>query len=220
MSHAIPTATLIPQESITMTTPATSPANSITVPTAATTVSGFDLNALRLPANYSTGLAVKKVLNKVPVGKPDRAKFFRVPDDEACTFRVFLYEDKATNDTYIVLPFVQPLLGSLARPAQLHAAIDRTDNPFLIPVILPGEDGQWNSWHESLAQGVEMAKDHWVRLVANKSINAYDINQAAAALPDPVWPDATMEELIKIAFRGKIIDNPDHPVIRALLGAV
>ncbi len=188
--------------------------------TAAPASAGFDLNALRLPANYSTGLGVKKILNKVPVGRPDRAKFFRVLDDDTFTLRVFLYEDKATNDMYIVLPFVQPLLGSLARPAQLHAAIDRTDNPFLIPVILPSEDGQWNSWHESLSQGVEMAKDHWVRLVANKSISAYDINQATAALPDPVWPDTTMEELIKVAFRGKIIDNPDHPVIRALQGAV
>ena len=94
--------------------------------TAAPASAGFDLNALRLPANYSAGLAVKKVLNKVPVGRPDRAKFFRVGDSEAWTFRVFLYEDKAANDMYIVLPFVQPLLGSLARPAQLHAAIDRT----------------------------------------------------------------------------------------------
>ena len=180
----------------------------------------FDFNALRLPANYSAGLAVKKVLNKVPVGKPDRAKFFRVRGGDAWTFPVFLYEDKVANETYIALPSVQPLLGSLARPAQLHAAIDRTDNPFLIPVIMPGEDGHWNSWHESLAQGVEMAKDHWVRLVANKSINAYDINQAQVTLAEPVWPDTTVEDLIKIGFRGKVIDSEDHAVIRALLGAV
>ncbi len=188
--------------------------------TVAPATTGFDLSAMRLPANYSAGMGVKKVLNKVPVGKPDKTKFFQVAVDEAFTFRVFLYEDKTANETYIVLPFVQPLLGSLARPAQLHAAIDRTDNPFLIPVILPGEDGQWNSWHESLAQGVEMAKDHWVRLTSNKSIGAYDVNQATAVLPEPVWPGATMEELIKIAFRGKIIDSADHPVIRALQGAV
>ena len=208
-----PTAIPLNIESVPMTTTST-PAISAPVTT------GFDFNAMRLPANYSAGFGVRKVLNKVPVGKPDRAKFFRVGDGEPWTFRAFIYEDKAANEIYIVLPFVQPLLGNLARPAQLHAAIDRTDNPFLIPVILPSEDGQWNSWHESLAQGVEMAKDYWVRLVANKSINAYDINQATAPLPDPVWPATTMEELIKVAFRGKIIDNPDHPVIRALLGAV
>ena len=208
-----PTAFPLNIESATMTTTST-PAISAPVTT------GFDFNAMRLPANYSAGLGVKKVLNKVPVGKPDRAKFFRVRDGEGWTFRVFIYEDKAANEICIVLPFVQPLLGNLARPAQLHAAIDRSDNPFLIPVILPGEDGQWNSWHESLAQGVAMAKDYWVRVVANKSINAYDINQATASLPDPLWPTTTMEELVKIAFRGKIIDSPDHPVIRALQGAV
>ena len=208
-----PTGTILNIERISMNT-TSNPA--ISAPATA----GFDFNALRLPANYSAGLGVKKVLNKVPVGKPDKTKFFRVGQGEMWTFRVFIYEDKAANEIYIVLPFVQPLLGNLARPAQLHAAIDRTDNPFLIPVILPGEDGKWNSWHESLAQGVEMAKDYWVRVESNKAINAYDINQATAALPDPVWPATTMEELVKIAFRGKIIDSPAHPVIRALQGAV
>ena len=156
----------------------------------------------------------------MPVGKPDKTKFFRVRDGEAWTFRVFIYEDKGAKELYIVLPFVQPLLGSLARPAQLYAAIDRTDNPFLIPVTLPSEDGKWNSWPDSLTQGVEMAKDYWVRVVSNMSLSAYDINQATALLPDPVWPATTMEELVKVAFRGKIIDTPDHPVIRALQGAV
>ena len=181
---------------------------------------GFDLNAMRLPTSYSAGLGVKKVLNKVPVGKPNQAVFFRIREGEAWTFSAFIYSDKDANETYIVLPCVQPLLGNLARPAQLYAAIDRTDNPLLIPVILPSEGGHWNSWHESLSQGVNMAKKHWVRLSANKSINAYDTNQALGALSEPVWPITTMEELIKIAFRGKIVDNPDHPVIQALQGAV
>ena len=208
-----PTATPLNFESMDMNTTAT-PAISAPVTT------GFDFNALRLPANYSAGLGVKKVLNKVPVGKPDKTKFFRVNRGGAWIFPTFIYEDKDAKEIYIVPPFMQPLMGTLARPAQLHAAIDRSDNPFLIPVYLPGEDGKWNSWHESLAQGVEMAIDHWVRLTANMSIKANDINQATAALPDPVWPATTMEELVKVAFRGKIIDSPAHPVIRALQGAV
>ncbi len=96
-----PTATPLNFESMDMNTTAT-PAIS------APATTGFDFNALRLPANYSAGLGVKKVLNKVPVGKPDKTKFFRVGEGEMWTFRVFIYEDKAANEIYIVLPFVQP----------------------------------------------------------------------------------------------------------------
>ncbi len=59
-----PTDTHINIESIPMTTTSTT---AISAPV----TTGFDFNALRLPANYSAGLGVKKVLNKVPVGKPD-----------------------------------------------------------------------------------------------------------------------------------------------------
>ena len=195
------------------------PITAIEAPVAPATA-GFNFNAMRLPANYSAGLGVKKVLNKVPVGKPGPAIFFRTREGEAWTFRAFIYNDKEANETYIVLPFMQPLFGNLARPAQLYAAIDRTDNPLLIPVILPSEGGHWNSWHESLSQCVDKSKKYWVRLESNKPINAYDICQATGVLSEPEWPDTTMEELVKIAFRGKIVDNPDHPVIQALQGAV
>lgn len=200
-------------ESTTVDTPSTAAIS-------ATTSTGFDLEALRLSPNYSAGLSVKKVLSKIPVGKPDRAKFFRVRSGEEWTYGTLIYVDKAAGETYVVPQFMRPLMGNMTCAAQIYVAIDREDNVFLIAVPLPGEDGRWNSWHESLAQGIEMAKDHWVRLVSNKAINAYEAQQALAALPEPAWPTATMEALLGIAFRGKIIDSPNHAVIRALQGAL
>ena len=192
----------------------------IDTPVAPATSAGFDLNALRLPANYSTGYAVKRVLNRVPVSKPEPSKFFRVREGEEWTLDAFIYIDKDANETYIVHPAVQPCLGNLARPVKIYTAIDRNNNPFLIPVVLPGEDGKWNSWHQSLSGAVSAAMENWVRMAFNKSINAYDINMAIGPIPDPEWPEASIEELIKVAFEGKIINQPNHPVIRALEGAV
>jgi hypothetical protein len=57
-------------------------------------------------------------------------------------------------------------------------------------------------------------------LVSNKAIFAYEMLQASAVLPDPVWPTVTLDTLVEIAFRGRIIDNPNHAVIRSLDGAL
>ena len=180
----------------------------------------FNLDAMRLPANYGDTLGVKKVLTTVQVGKPDKSRFFRARSGEESTLRAFIVQLKDVNETYLVFPHIAPILGGLARPAQLHAAIDRHNNLFLIPVFLPGEDGKRNPWHESLAQAVHLSEDHWVRVVANMAVGGYDVLQAQGALAEPVWPDTTMEEMIAVAFRGKVIDSEDHAVIRALLGAV
>ena len=40
----------------------------------------------------------------------------------------------------------------------------------------------------------------------------------SALLEEPKWPDKTFRELLRIAFEGRIIDRPDHPLIRELNG--
>lgn len=191
--------------------PASSPALAAT---------NLDLNSLRLPPNYGATLGVKKVFTTIPVNKPDKTKFFKVLTGEEWVFGAYILQLKEVNETYLVSPHIAPILGGLARPAQLHAAIDRHNNVFLIPVFLPGEDGKRNQWHESLAQAVNLAETHWVRVVANMSVGGYDVLQAQGALAEPVWPDTSMEELVNVAFRCKIIDTENHPVIHGLLGAV
>ena len=91
---------------------------------------------------------------------------------------------------------------------------------FLLPVLLPGEAGLRNPWHESLAQAVEHAKQTWLRLSANMHLGGYDIHVAEGALPDPEWPAHDIESLVNVAFRGKIIDSRDHPIVQALLGKI
>jgi hypothetical protein len=54
---------------------------------------------------------------------------------------------------------------------------------------------------------------------SNMSLGAYDV-QTSAHIPDPVWPDISMRELLRLAFGdGRLIDREDHPVIRQLLGS-
>jgi hypothetical protein len=38
-------------------------------------------------------------------------------------------------------------------------------------------------------------------------------------MPDPEWPDAPFGEILRIAFKGRLIDSWDHEVMKALVGA-
>jgi hypothetical protein len=183
-------------------------------------IASLDLNSLRLPANYGATLGVKKLLTNVPVSKPKKPQFFRTHAAVDMTFSAIFLEQKEARESYLVLPNVAQEISALVRPVMLHAAIDRQNNIFLIPVPLPGEDGNRNPWHESLAQAVEHAKLKWIRITANMHTGGYDVYEAEGVLPEPEWPSHGIDALIEVAFRGKIITNLDHPVVQSLLGRV
>lgn len=188
-------------------------------PSQSASTPGFDFSALRLPTNYGESLGVKKMILRVPVKKPNKAEFFRIHSDPAFRFPGLILEMKEDNETFLLTPEMGDALPGLSRPVQIHTAVDRQGNVFLIPVPLPNEEGIRNPWHESLAQAVAMAENQWIRIVANKSVGGYDVLVAQASLPEPIWPDLGLEDLLKIAFRDRIISTPDHPVVQRLLGA-
>ena len=185
-----------------------------------TTTTGTDLKSLRLPANYGASLGVKKLLTNVLVGRPKKSNFFRTHPSDEMTFPAMILENKEARESYVVVPDVAQEISELVRPVMLHAAIDRQNNVFLIPVPLPGEAGTRNQWHESLAQAVEYAKLKWIRITANMHVGGYDVNEAQADLPEPEWPAHDIDSLVQVAFRGKIITSLDHPVVQSLLGRV
>jgi hypothetical protein len=52
------------------------------------------------------------------------------------------------------------------------------------------------------------------------SLGAYDVFVAAGELGEPEWPTAPFSELLRIAFRDRLIDDLNHPVLRRLRGEV
>jgi hypothetical protein len=188
--------------------------------TQANTIPPSDLKSLRLPANYGATLGVKKLLTNVPVGKSKKLQFFRTHLSEDMTFPAMILENKESRESYLVIPEVAQEISELVRPVVLHAAIDRQNNVFLIPVPLPGEDGSRNPWHESLAQAVEYAKLKWIRITANMHAGSYDVYEAQNELPEPEWPAHDIDALVQVAFRGKIVTSLDHPIVQSLLGRI
>lgn len=194
--------------------------NQTTAEAAGITTPPSQFSSLRLTQNFGQTLGVRKVLTTVPVGRPSKDRFFRTHPSPSWVFPTWILENKATGETYLVSAEVASALGDQVRPVELHAVIDRQNNPFLIPIPLPGSNGARNSWHESLAQAVERAKSVWLRISANLDLGGYDIFEATAKLPEAIWPETTMDELLEVAFKGRIITSLDHPIVQERLGRI
>jgi hypothetical protein len=180
-----------------------------------------DLSALRLDQSYADTVGVKKLLTTVPVRKPNRQDFVRVhPDPGYRLTPAAIIEVKEDREVYLVMPsMAQALTGEFAT-VTLLTTINRQGTLHLWPVKLPDPQGRQNEWHRSAAEGAERAMKKWVRVTASMSLGAYEIFEASGDLPDPVWPDFSFQEILKIAFRERLVDRPDHPLVQRLQGIV
>lgn len=182
------------------------------------TPGGYDLESMRLPQNFGAIAGIKKVLTTVPCRKPSNQAFIRVRPDEAWSMSAAVLQLKEDGECYLVLPELYADLAQEVRPKLLYTAITRDGNPFLWPVNMPGDDGRLDAWSQSAHTAASLAKKSWVRLVANRTVGAYDVMQATNLVEEPAWPELTFEELVKLAFRDKVIDSLDHVIVRRLRG--
>ncbi len=98
----------------------------------------------------------------------------------------------------------------------LCTAINRQGIVFIWPIRMPGEDGRIDSWNECALEAANLARDSWLRVVANMGLGAYDLFKASGDLPAPEWPTESFQTLMYIAFKGRKIESPDHAVIKRL----
>ena len=182
----------------------------------------FDnLSALRLDQSYADTVGVKKLLTTVPVRKPNRQDFVRVHPDSAYRLTpAAIIEVKEDREAYLVTPHMAQALAGEFATVTLFTTINRQGTLHLWPVKLPTPEGRHNEWHRSAAEGAEQAMKKWVRVTASMSLGAYEIFEASGKFPDPVWPDFSFQEILEIAFRDRIVDRADHPLVQRLRGIV
>lgn len=191
--------------------------SSNTIGTAATS-NQRDLSSLRLTQDFGAIGGVKKVITTVPCRKPSNQAYVRVRPGDKWRMSAAILQLKDDGECYLVVPELFNDLAQEVRPKVLYTGVTRDGNPFLWPINMPGEDGRIDSWSESAHTAAALAEDNWVRLIANRTIGAYDVMQATNLADDPTWPELSFEEMVNLAFRGKLIDSLDHPVVRRLRG--
>jgi hypothetical protein len=179
----------------------------------------FDPDALRLDQSFLDGsTSVKKLLTTVPVRKPNPQDFVRTHPDPAYRLTAALIELHDDREIYLVQPtMAQDLVGEFS-PCCLFTTINRQGVVHLWPVKLPNPDGRQFEWHRSAAEAAELAMARWIRVKANMALGAYEIFEAVSTIPEPEWPGVPFPELLRIAFRDRLVDRVDHPVIKRLRG--
>ena len=165
-------------------------------------------------------VGVKKVLLTVLVRKPAKSWWVRTCPDASYRIETAVIELKDELETYLVDPELWPQLAteSTLIPVLLMTSINRQGVVFLWLIRLPGPDGRLNGWSRSALEAAERAKDRWIRVQPNMSLGGYEVFEAPADLPNPDWPDLSFRELLRIAFKDKLIGDWDHPVLQRLRG--
>jgi hypothetical protein len=178
----------------------------------------FDLSNLRLSQSFTETAGVKKLTTTVPVRKPSPQDWVRVHPDPEMRDNFPLIELKDEREEYVLAgSLLSELTGEFVSKT-LYVCINRQGVLSLWPVRLPDPDGREMDWHRSARDAAEMAMTEWVRVKSNKSLGAYEVFKSQGTLSEPVWPDLDFQQIIRIAFRDRLITTLDHPVIKRLRG--
>jgi hypothetical protein len=189
-----------------------------TTPTPTPVSDPFDLSNLRLDQNFVESAGVKKLLTTVPVRKPNPQDYIRTHPASEYRMAVAVIELREDRELYLLPPAIARELPGEFVMASIFTAINRQGVVFLWPVKLPSPDGRVNEWHRSAQEAAEMAMRRWVRVKANMSLGAYEIFEAASTVADPQWPELSFQELLRVAFRDRLVNRLDHAVIKRLRG--
>ncbi len=178
----------------------------------------FDIEKLRISADYAATLGATKVITMVPVRKPDRQVFIRVHPDEHYQLPTLVLELREDRETYLVHPELRDLINQELVTTLLYTAITRQGNIFLWAVRMPGIDGRLDPWNQSAHEAAQHGMKKWIRVQSNRQLGCYEIYEAAGEIPEPEWPEKTMEELLRLAFKNRFVTSLDHPILQQLRG--
>lgn len=176
------------------------------------------LDTLRVAPDGSEGAIVQSVLNFVPVRKPSKDWFFRIHPEYS--LEVLILELKDDGEVLLVDPKLQGALldEKCVSLRTIRLGVNRQGNIFLWPVRMPVE-GKRDAWATSALDAICLAETDWTRMQADMNYGAYKI-QKALVTDVPKWPEQQFNELLRIGFKGAIVDDLNHPTLRRLRGEV
>jgi hypothetical protein len=178
----------------------------------------FDPDSLRVQGDINA-IGAEKVLLRLAVRKPNKQEFFRINTDPDYRLMTAILEMKEDREFYVVTPNALHVLSEDVRYVELVLCQNRQGVTYFWPLPVLGPDGRGNSWHRSARDAAALAETGWIRMIANMPEGGYSVYLATGEIPDPEWPDKTMQELLKLAFGdGRLIDSETHPVVTQLYG--
>jgi len=180
----------------------------------------IDLGKLAKPQDFA-GM-VEVTMTHLKVGKPKSEMFFRVHPDLYVDLTVYERELDMDTETYLIHGdvYMQVLDESGFRQKRYYFYQTKSGGLGLWGISLPDESGKLNSWAQSGHIIAEAGREKWVRAKSDRANGAYILVAAKIDMGEPEWPDYTLEKLLDLAFKDRIIASYDHDIIRSLRGEI
>jgi hypothetical protein len=186
------------------------------------TINGIalDISKYRRAQDFDEQVGVVPQLNHIRIRKPHRQAFIRVHPAPEYRLITSVLELEETNEFYLLSPIAELVAGDDARPVELRYGITRGGAPFVWPLKLPtpSKKDKDNDWNRTAREAAASAETNWLRVVSDREQGFYVVRIATVAYPPPEWPPWTFAEILGIAFRDKIVDDPEHDVLLKLHG--
>jgi hypothetical protein len=177
----------------------------------------FDPESLRVPQDFDEQADVEPILGTIPVRKPGKQEFIRVRSGEEWKIKIAVIESSEDGQLYVVVPGLAKTVSEEVATVWLRLAVNLNGVPSLWPLKI-SKDGKSNPWNQSAMVAADTATTRWVRVRSNQTTGQYNIVAAKHDLGEPKWPDMSLQEILQLAFKDRIITSHDHPLLKQLRG--
>jgi hypothetical protein len=163
----------------------------------------------------------QETVETIRVGKPLKQSFFRVHPDPSYALEALILEYCGSKDKVLYLVSGDIYIENVPLTDRLlRLGVDREGGLFVWALHLPNSDGWENTWTESARECSVAAENHWCRMSSNMPKNRYEFVIAQSELAAPKFPNKPFPELLLLAFRDRVIDSPNHEILRKLRGEI
>lgn len=181
------------------------------------------LSKLAKPQNIL--VASSESLTRVSTNKPKKDTYIRVHPDYFVDLISLVDKDGIEATTYVIdsdtleQAMNEEAITSVLLKRRYYLYVTQGGSYGLWGLTFPMDEGQDpNSWTESALTVISRAMGEWLRHYAKRGDGGYRIIPASKDLGEPKWPEEGWEEIIELAFKGKIIDDINHPYFEKLRG--
>ena len=190
------------------------------VPTLAASTA-IDLSQFRLDQSLGATHVGAPMLTTVPVRKPSKMAWNWIHAGEEWRFPGCVLEREGDKTYYLMTHQVAAAIDpGLFRRVELIAYSTSDGTVALLPVPLPKPDGKTCDWHDSLRDFAYNHAGKWLQIRSNQNLGAYTATECPVPRAAPSPPSVPMAKLIEIAFRGRMITDGNHIVLRQIRGEV
>jgi hypothetical protein len=176
----------------------------------------FNLEQLRAGPEAESG--VQPDFDTVEVRKPKKTTFVYVHPEWRIDMFLLLPDEMERQYTHAMLPDIGRKFSKICRKHTLVPYADRENGMYLWPIPLEDATGTLNSYSKSALERARQGAGQWCRYEADLAHQRYAVYIQHEQIAAPEWPAGGLSHLVKAAFYGNIISDPDAELLRQRMG--